>query len=247
MKKYTMKINGDKYDARIIEFTANHAKVEVNGVEFVVEIDTSNEASQPKIVQMEKPVPSVPQMRTDMKSSNEIKAPIPGVIVSIVRKEGDFVHSGDVLLTLEAMKMETEIMAPMDGIIKSIHVKEKAPVQEAETLVTLESVQKETSAPAPKLVIKEEVKPAPVKEVKIETQPVQSTGSKTVVSPLPGIVLDVKVKVGDMVHVDQAVIILEAMKMESEIFSTVSGKVKKVSVSKGETVQDGQVLIELGD
>ncbi len=250
MKKYTMKINGDHYQARIIEFTGNHAKVEVNGVEFEVEIDIDKNAVQPKILQMEKPVPSVPQMRTDSKSINEVKAPIPGVIISLLKKEGDFVHSGDVILTLEAMKMETEIMAPMDGIIKTIHVREKSPVQESEVLVTLEGVQKEQTVSAPKMVIKEEVKTTPVKESKAQNVPVQTAvkaGASAVVAPLPGIVLDIKVKVGDKISIDQPVVILEAMKMESEIFSHTSGTVKRICVSKGETVNDGQILIEMGD
>jgi pyruvate dehydrogenase E2 component (dihydrolipoamide acetyltransferase) len=247
MKKYSMKINNELFQARIIEFTGNHAKVEVNGVEFVVEIDTDTNHAQPKIVQMEKPVPSVPQMRTDGKASNDIKAPIPGVIISILKKEGDMVHAGDVILTLEAMKMETEVMADMDGIIQKINVKEKNPVQEGDVLVTLQRIIKESTA-AP---VAQPVKPV-VSEVKtqVETKPAQkpaSVGSKTVVAPLPGIILDVKVQVGQKVQDNQVLVILEAMKMESEIFSNCSGTVKRILVNKGDNVNDGQVLIELGD
>ncbi|HOD53017.1 MAG TPA: biotin/lipoyl-binding protein [Candidatus Cloacimonadota bacterium] len=250
MKKYSMKINNENYQARIIEFTGNHAKVDVNGVEFVVELNTDNAATEPKIVQMEKPVPSVPKMRTDGKLSNDIKAPIPGVIVNILKKEGDTVHAGDVVVTLEAMKMETEIMADCDGIIQKINVKEKSPVQEGDVLVTIQAFADKPATPvqAPVQSKSQPVaqKPAPA-PVKSPTQTSASTGSKTIVAPLPGIVLDIKVQVGQRVENNQAVVILEAMKMESEIYSNSAGTVKKILVNKGETVNDGQVLIELGD
>jgi len=251
MKKYSMKINNENYQARIIEFTGNHAKVEVNGVEFVVELNTDNTASEPKIVQMEKPVPSVPQMRTVGKLSNDIKAPIPGVIVTILKKEGDLVHAGDVVLTLEAMKMETEVMADCDGIIQKINVKEKSPVQEGDVLVTIQSLES-NNTPAP-VQTPVQPKPQPVAEkpaaapVQTPVQPSISTGAKTITAPLPGVVLDVKVQIGQRVENNQPVVILEAMKMESEIYSHSAGIVKNILVNKGDAVNDGQALIELGE
>jgi len=70
-----------------------------------------------------------------------------------------------------------------------------------------------------------------------------STGS--VVSPMPGTVLDVKVKEGDAVAVGQVVIILEAMKMETEIVSEVAGSVAAVRVKKGDAVDTDTVLVEV--
>lgn len=247
MKKYTMKINNELYQARIIEFTSNHAKVEVNGVEFSVEIESDKNQSQPKIVQMEKSVPSVPQMKTGSKSANDIKAPIPGVIISILKKEGDVVHSGDVILTLEAMKMETEIMADLDGIVEKILVKEKSPVQEGDVLVKIQALN-QNSATQPEHTQKiipnnETIK----KETLPQAKPQLNSSNNKIVAPLPGIILEVKVKVGDKIKENHPVIILEAMKMESEIFSNASGTVKNILVAKGENVNDGQLLIELGD
>lgn len=54
----------------------------------------------------------------------EIKAPIPGKILSIKCKVNDFVKSGQVLLILEAMKMENEICSDSPGVVKEIKVKE---------------------------------------------------------------------------------------------------------------------------
>jgi biotin carboxyl carrier protein len=68
-------------------------------------------------------------------------------------------------------------------------------------------------------------------------------GKGGVKSPLPGVILDVKVKVGDAVKRGQTVIILEAMKMENQINADKDGVVKELLVSKGESVLEGTDLI----
>lgn len=75
--------------------------------------------------------------------------------------------------------------------------------------------------------------------------PAASGGAGNVVSPMPGTVLDVKVKEGDAVSVGQVVIILEAMKMETEIVSEVAGSVAAVRVKKGDAVDTDTVLVEV--
>jgi biotin carboxyl carrier protein len=55
-----------------------------------------------------------------VKKINEIKAPMPGMVLSILINEGDVVKKGDSLLVLEAMKMENIIKSPADGTIKKI-------------------------------------------------------------------------------------------------------------------------------
>jgi len=62
---------------------------------------------------------------------------------------------------------------------------------------------------------------------------------------MPGTVLDVRVKEGDAVSVGQVVIILEAMKMETEIVSEVAGSVAAVRVKKGDAVDTDTVLVEV--
>ena len=74
--------------------------------------------------------------------------------------------------------------------------------------------------------------------------PAAGTGDP-VKAPMPGNILDVKVKVGDTVKNGQAVCILEAMKMENEIPATKDGKVTSVLVQKGATVQVGDVLVTI--
>ena len=67
-----------------------------------------------------------------------------------------------------------------------------------------------------------------------------------VTAPMPGNILDIKVKVGDMVEANTVVIMLEAMKMENEIFAGAAGKVTAINVTKGSTVNSGDVLVVIG-
>ncbi len=61
-------------------------------------------------------------------------------------------------------------------------------------------------------------------------------------APMPGTILDVKVKVGDQVKKGQVLMILEAMKMENEIMAGADGVVTSVAVSKAASVQTGDML-----
>lgn len=97
----------------------------------------------------------------------------------------------------------------------------------------------------------EEAAPAPVVAAPVApvaptpAAPVSSGAGNSVVSPMPGVILDVKVKEGDSVSVGQAVIILEAMKMENEIVSEFAGTVSAIKVKKGDTVDTDAVLVEI--
>jgi biotin carboxyl carrier protein len=72
------------------------------------------------------------------KQINDIKAPMPGLILEITVKVGDSVKENDTLLILEAMKMENVIHSPREGIIKSIEVKERETVDKNELLIECE-------------------------------------------------------------------------------------------------------------
>ena len=71
------------------------------------------------------------------KKSNEIKAPMPGLILSLNVEESQKVKEGDTLLILEAMKMENTITAPKDGIIKSITVIKGVTVEKGELMIIM--------------------------------------------------------------------------------------------------------------
>ncbi len=70
--------------------------------------------------------------------------------------------------------------------------------------------------------------------------------TSTLRSPLPGILLSVKVKVGDRVKVGDDLVVLDAMKMENLVTSEVDGVVLSIKANNGEAVMQDQVLIEFG-
>jgi biotin carboxyl carrier protein len=66
---------------------------------------------------------------------NELKAPMPGLIVGISVQPGDAINKGDSLLILEAMKMENNLKAPGDGTVKMIRVAKGDRVEKGQVLV----------------------------------------------------------------------------------------------------------------
>ncbi len=63
---------------------------------------------------------------------------MPGLIHSVLIKEGDVLSKGDSVLILEAMKMENIIKAPADVVIKKINVEPKSTVDKGEIMVVFE-------------------------------------------------------------------------------------------------------------
>ena len=78
---------------------------------------------------------------------------------------------------------------------------------------------------------------------KVISKPTVSAGQSAVKAPLPGVIIDVKVKVGDTVAPNDVVAILEAMKMENNINAGKSGVVKAICVNKGDSVLEGNDII----
>jgi len=73
------------------------------------------------------------------------------------------------------------------------------------------------------------------------------TGEANVISPMPGLIIEVPVEVGQIIKKGDQVIILESMKMENELRGPRDGTVKKVWVTKGESVEKNEVLVTIGD
>lgn len=73
-------------------------------------------------------------------------------------------------------------------------------------------------------------------------KPAPAGDGEKIASPMPGTILDIKVNVGDKVKKGQVLMILEAMKMENEIMAGADGTVTSVGVTKGASVQTGDML-----
>jgi pyruvate carboxylase subunit B len=74
----------------------------------------------------------------------------------------------------------------------------------------------------------------------------KASGPGDATAPLPGNVVEVLVAEGDQVEAGQALLVMEAMKMETELMANVAGTVNAVHVSKGDRVTPGETLIEIG-
>lgn len=92
------------------------------------------------------------------------------------------------------------------------------------------------AAPAQKAAPAQAPAPAP--------QAPQAAGGKKVVAPMPGTLVSIKVNVGDKVTKDTVVAVLEAMKMENEIFAGVDGTVASVN-TQGASVNTGDVIASI--
>jgi len=71
-------------------------------------------------------------------------------------------------------------------------------------------------------------------------------GAETIESPIPGLVVAIKVKPGDVVAAGQAVVVVEAMKMQNELAAERGGTVEAVHVTERQTVEAGAKLVTLG-
>ena len=80
----------------------------------------------------------------------------------------------------------------------------------------------------------------------VVSRPVTSGVAGAVRSPLPGVILEICVKVGDEVKAGQKVAVLEAMKMENVIAATQSGKITDIKVNKGDSVLEGADILVIG-
>lgn len=76
--------------------------------------------------------------------------------------------------------------------------------------------------------------------------PSSPKGTGFIKSPLPGVILDVYVKEGDVVKIGTKLLMLEAMKMENNINADKDGVVKSIKIKTGDSVLEGDTLIEIG-
>lgn len=96
---------------------------------------------------------------------------------------------------------------------------------------------------AAKAIVRPAAAPKTSDGAPVVKRPAASSSKSGVKSPLPGVILDIKVKEGDAVKKGQLIVILEAMKMENNINADKDGVVSAVKVNKGDSVLEGTDLI----
>lgn len=128
MKKFLIKVNGNKYEVEVEEIRDDSAAAPaVPEVKVQASVQTAAPAPRPA-AKKDTAVPA---------GASTITAPMPGTILKVNVNTGDSVKKGQVLLILEAMKMENEIVAAANGTVASVNVSKGASVNAGDVLVSL--------------------------------------------------------------------------------------------------------------
>ncbi len=128
--KYHVLKDNKSYEIELVEsnYNQNLFSIKVNGN--IYEVKAKNTLEQ-----------LLEKMGIDEASSSkvsELKAPMPGAVISIEVSEGQTISKGDPLLILEAMKMENVLKSPTDGVVKSILTTQGTNVDKNDVLVVFE-------------------------------------------------------------------------------------------------------------
>ncbi|MDD5285142.1 MAG: sodium-extruding oxaloacetate decarboxylase subunit alpha [Desulfuromonadaceae bacterium] len=154
-------------------------------------------------------------------------SPLAGNIWIVDCKAGQKVEEGDLLFVLEAMKMEYEVFAERSGTIAEIMVQKGDAVGVGQPLLTFVGTAVAVAA-------------APARSVSAPAAP-----KNGIAAPLTGNVWKIEVSEGQKVQGGDLLLILEAMKMENEIFADRDGTVGQLLVQEGNSVEIGQILLTL--
>lgn len=138
MKKFKFTIRGLDYDVEVQSLEGQVARVEVNGTKYKVEIHAEKKTSKtPTLVRKEVPRAKDAHMIKKGDALHVVKAPLPGIIMSVLVKEGDEVKKGSKLLVYEAMKMENSLVSEREGLIKSVKVKAGDSILQGDVLLEI--------------------------------------------------------------------------------------------------------------
>ena len=175
-----------------------------------------------------------------------------GEVIELLVKVGDKIEAEQSLLTLESDKASMEIPAPKAGVVKSIKVKVGDTLKEGDEILELEAeggaaeTRAEAPAPAPAA---EEPEAAPAAAP--EPAPRASSGGGVQTVRVPDIgngqgeIIELMVKVGERIEADQSLLTLESDKASMEIPSPAAGVVKALKVKLGDTLKEGDEILEL--
>ncbi|MDD5972453.1 MAG: biotin attachment protein [Spirochaetales bacterium] len=212
--EYTVTVNGTAYGVKL-----DGANAIVNGVSYPLSIaDGLKVAAAPAAAQVV------------VTGSQDVTAPMPGLILKMNVKVGDEVKKNQEIAVMEAMKMENPIYAPCDGKITAIKANQGDQLQAGDVILSIGGTQVVQAAPAPAA--------APV------AAPVAApAGGTEVKAPMPGLILKLNVKKGDKVKKNDEIAVMEAMKMENPIYAPCDGVVSDISVNQGDQLQADDTIM----
>ncbi len=106
----------------------NEFSILINGISFNVTANTP----------LEEQANAILAKNIVAKHKMDVKAPMPGMILKIKKKQGDSIVHGETLIILEAMKMENDLKSPTTGIIKEIFINEGSKVEKGSLILSIE-------------------------------------------------------------------------------------------------------------
>jgi biotin carboxyl carrier protein len=139
--------------------------------------------------------------------------------------------------TIQGNKYDVEILSYEDNT---------AEIDVNGTVYKVDVDQEVKKVKTPKLV-RTKVEPSAGGDIAKTSKPSERKGAGVIKAPLPGTIIDVKVKAGDRVKMGDKLLIMEAMKMENNINSDREGTILSVKVKAGDSVLEGDLLVEIGD
>ena len=211
-----------------VKFTGN--TVVVNGVSYSFNVkDGIDEAALAKtaILPKDAATPGVSE-------THSVESPLPGLVLKRTKKPGDKVAVGETVIVIESMKMENPINSPFSGIIQEIAIMQGDQVEAGQLLFKVGTIAHGGV---------NTVSRAAEATAKAPTKAESATGTQTKIeSPLPGLVLRIYKHPGEKISAGESILVLESMKMETPINSSVSGVIASIDIKQGDQVESGQLL-----
>ncbi len=125
---YLIKIDEKVYEVTTTKLSAEQYHFSIDGRFLEATVRTALQEKANEVL----------KQRESLSKLGIIKAPMPGLLLKIKRKEGEHVELGEPLIILEAMKMENEIRSPSSGIISEISYKEGDSVEKGSVILKIE-------------------------------------------------------------------------------------------------------------
>lgn len=147
-RKMKVVVNGKPYVVEVSDPMASSMRVTVSGKVFDVEVEMEGAAEvvkstpaapKPTLAKASPaPAPAAPPPPAAPGSDNDIRSPMPGVVLDIAVKPGDKVTVGQQVCALDAMKMKNAIRSPIEGVIASVDVSDGQKVAYGQVLIRFE-------------------------------------------------------------------------------------------------------------
>ena len=145
MPRYRITVQGESYLVEIGRVTDDTIEVILDGRPYDVTLETEStrpktpRLSRPRVVHDASSAPdrTAPPDQLERSRPGNVLAPLPGVVLRILVKEGERVTKGSTVAIMEAMKMENEIEANASGVVRAIAVSEGESILENALIMTI--------------------------------------------------------------------------------------------------------------